>query len=134
MRTYHKHILGRNSQTIGQRLSSPLMRRIDSVSGNEIEFGVQHPSNSTIIDGNTDHRTKDLGEKDGTGRDVHIVPNLLILKHDLSSVPGVSCYRTIKKCTDRVFITVYCINHQAVEKLICCSDGLFSVSKRSRTS
>ncbi|EHK97946.1 hypothetical protein M7I_6287 [Glarea lozoyensis 74030] len=50
--------------------------------------------------------------------------DLLILKHDLGPVPRVSCDCAIKESANWILVAVHSINHQAVQKLVCCPDRL----------
>lgn len=83
----YKHILYTHGIITGETLSSPLIQWIDLVASKVIGLRSQHPLDDAVIDWDTQKLTKYLAQKDGTGRDMHVMPNLLILQHILGPIP-----------------------------------------------
>jgi hypothetical protein len=58
--------------------------RINEFSTQVLRLGVEDPAYTPIVYGHADERTKKLREKNGSGRDMHVVPDSERLKSQQS--------------------------------------------------
>ena len=79
-KAYQENILHPNSQGRVYLLAGPLMCRVLLRTSEILAFGVQHPPYDTVVDGDTNKRAKNLGEKDVPRWNVHVVSDFHVLK------------------------------------------------------
>jgi hypothetical protein len=88
---------------------------------------IQYPSYRAVVDRYADHCPHHLGEEDGLWRDVHVVPEFLVLQQVLGAVPGVASDRAVDGGADGRSVAGPRVDHQAVEQLVGCPDGELEV-------
>jgi hypothetical protein len=81
---------------------------------------IQYPSYRAVIDRHSDHGPHHLGEEDGLWRDVHVVPEFLVLQQVLGAVPGVASDGAVDGGADGRPVAGPPVDHQAVEQLVGC--------------
>jgi len=67
-----------------------------------------------------------LGKENCTGWYMHVMANLLILEHELSTIPSVASNGTVDRNSGRIFVSFNSIDHQPIKELVCGPDCLSS--------
>ena len=113
-KTYDEHVLHRCGEGAGDCLSGPLMRRVVHGAGQVVPLCVDDPADHCVVDGDAECRPEDLREEGCAGWDVHVMADLLVLKHELCSVPSITCYGTVDCGASGVLVSVDGVDHQTV--------------------
>lgn len=117
-------VLHAHGEVGGEALRGPLVRGVLELAGEVVALGVDDPADDAVVDGDADEGAEDLGEEDGAGRDVHVVADLHVLEVPLGAVPGVAGDGAVDGGAGGVLVAADGVDHEAVEQLVDCTDGL----------
>lgn len=87
-------------------------------------LGLHGPANDAIVNRDANERSEKLREEHGSLGDVHVVADFLILEHELGPVPCISCYGAVHSCPAWIVVSIYSVDHQAVQEFIHGPDRL----------